>query len=74
MVISTTEQSAKVKTGDNPMINFENETLDCGNNERVKMGVFPNGDGTFTAMTYTQSRTFKTESGAAKWLLRQLAD
>ncbi len=27
-------------------------------------GVFPNQDGTFTAMTYTKSKTFKTENGA----------
>ncbi|MFA7963260.1 DUF1391 family protein, partial [Escherichia coli] len=27
-------------------------------------------DGTFTAMTYTKSKTFKTESGAHRWLER----
>ncbi|WP_262253920.1 YdaF family protein [Escherichia coli] len=31
-------------------------------------GVFPNQDGTFTAMTYTKSKTFKTETGARRWL------
>ncbi|MGK3732665.1 DUF1391 family protein [Escherichia coli] len=30
--------------------------------------VFPNQDGTFTAMTYTKSKTFKTETGARRWL------
>ncbi|MDE7884715.1 YdaF family protein [Escherichia coli] len=29
---------------------------------------FPNQDGTFTAMTYTKSKTFKTETGARRWL------
>ena len=33
-------------------------------------GVFPNQDGTFTAMTYTKSKTFKTENGARRWLER----
>ncbi|EEW2659993.1 DUF1391 domain-containing protein [Escherichia coli] len=33
-------------------------------------GVFPNQDGTFTAMTYTRSKTFKTEAGARRWLTR----
>jgi len=34
-------------------------------------GVFPNGDGTFTAMTFTQSKTFKTERGANNWYARK---
>ncbi|HAX7048751.1 TPA: DUF1391 domain-containing protein [Escherichia coli] len=29
-----------------------------------------NQDGTFTAMTYTKSKTFKTENGARRWLER----
>ena len=37
------------------------------NNESVALGVFPNHDGTFTAMTYSQSKTFKTLNGAKKW-------
>ncbi|WP_443006228.1 MULTISPECIES: DUF1391 family protein [unclassified Serratia (in: enterobacteria)] len=49
-------------------------TYDLGNNECVKTGVFPNGNGTFTAITFTKSKEFKTETGAAKWLARQLAD
>ncbi|WP_258090804.1 YdaF family protein [Serratia liquefaciens] len=53
---------------------MKNTTYDLGNNESVKVGVFPNGDGTFTAMTFTKSKTFKTEAGGNKWLSRQLAD
>lgn len=49
------------------------ETLDLGNNESLKQGVAPNNDGTFTAMTFTQSKTFKTEAGAKRWLARKLA-
>ncbi|EPK7594096.1 DUF1391 family protein [Serratia marcescens] len=51
-----------------------NTTLDMGNNETVKTGVFPNSDGTFTAMTFTKSRDFKTETGAQRWFARQMAD
>jgi len=51
-----------------------NTTTDLGNNESVKTGVFPNSDGTFTALTFTKSKTFKTEAGAVKWFNRQNAD
>jgi len=44
-----------------------NETLDIGNNEQVSRGIFRNNDGTWTAMTFAMSKTFKTESGALRW-------
>ncbi|EJJ3922846.1 DUF1391 family protein [Salmonella enterica] len=40
------------------------KTIDLNNNESQVSGVFPNHDGSFTAMTFTRSKTFKTESGA----------
>ncbi|EAO6778210.1 DUF1391 domain-containing protein [Salmonella enterica] len=46
------------------------DTIDPGNNESLVCGVFPNQDGTFTAMTYTKSKTFKSEAGARRWLAR----
>ncbi|AZU71781.1 DUF1391 family protein [Escherichia coli] len=46
------------------------DTIDLGNNESLVYGVFPNQGGTFTAMTYTKSKTFKTENGARRWLER----
>ncbi|HBA6943383.1 TPA: DUF1391 domain-containing protein [Escherichia coli] len=46
------------------------DTIDPGNNESLVCGVFPNQDGTFTAMTYTRSKTFKTKAGACRWLAR----
>ena len=49
------------------------ETLDLGNNEQLNQGVFKNNDGTFTALTFSQSKTFKTENGANKWLARKTA-
>jgi len=42
-------------------------TLDLGNNESVSRGVFRQNDGTLLAMTYTQSKEFKTEKGAIRW-------
>lgn len=47
------------------------KTLDLGNNESIKTGVFKMNDGTFLAMTYTKSKYFKTEKGAEKWLKNQ---
>jgi len=41
--------------------------MDNGNNESMVRGVFANNDGTFTAMTFSQSKTFKTRRGAEKW-------
>ncbi|HAY0223968.1 TPA: DUF1391 family protein [Escherichia coli] len=46
------------------------DTIDLGNSESLVCGVFANQDGTFTAMTYTKSKAFKTESGARCWLAR----
>jgi len=43
------------------------KTLDLGNNESISTGISANNDGTFTAMTFTQSKTFKTLNGAKKW-------
>lgn len=45
-----------------------NKTIDLGNNESASYGVFKNNDGTFTAMTFTKSKDFKTEKGAEKFM------
>jgi len=50
-----------------------NKTINTGNNETLSRGVFKNNDGTFTAMTYSQSKTFKTEAGARRWLAARTA-
>ena len=47
---------------------MENTTYDFGNNESVTVGVFKENNGTFLAVTFTQSKVFKTEKGAWKWL------
>lgn len=47
-----------------------NQTIDLGNNESVSIGVFPQTDGTFLAMTPTRSKVFKTRKGAERWLTR----
>jgi hypothetical protein len=46
-------------------------TLDLGNNETLSTGITKNSDGTYTAMTFTQSKTFKTAKGAEKWLAKR---
>ena len=44
------------------------KTLDLGNNETLSKGISKNADGTFTAVTFTKSKDFKTLKGAEKWL------
>jgi hypothetical protein len=39
-----------------------------GMNETWNLGIYANNDGTFTAMTWTQSKDFKTRKGAVNWL------
>ncbi len=47
------------------------ETIDLGNNESMSRGIFPQRDGTFLAMTFSRSKTFKTRKGAEAWLSRR---
>ena len=48
------------------------ETIDMGNNETLSRGVFPQRDGTFLAMTFSQSKSgFKTRKGAQRWYDRK---
>ena len=42
--------------------------IDNGNNEVLSRGISKNSDGTYTAMTFSQSKTFKTLKGAQKWM------
>ena len=44
------------------------QVLDLGNNESLTTGIFEDSDGTFEALTLTQSKSFKTRNGAEKWL------
>lgn len=46
------------------------ETLNLGNNETISRGVEKNANGTFTALTFTKSKTFKTKAGAERWFAR----
>ncbi len=55
------------------MSNTANKTVALGNNESVSRGVFPQADGTFLAMTFTTSKTFKTQAGALRWLAARSA-
>ena len=51
---------------------MENTTIkiDLGNNESLSRGINKNVDGTFTVLTFTKSREFKTLKGAERWLKR----
>lgn len=44
-------------------------TTDFGNNEEMSRGIVQVGK-TYVAMTFTQTRTFKTLSGAIKFLAK----
>lgn len=48
------------------------ETIELGNHEQLSRGVFP-VEGGFLAMTFTQSKTFKTRRGAERWLAKRTA-
>lgn len=47
------------------------KTTDLGNSESFVTGIMKNTDGTYTALTATQSKTFKTLKGAEKWISRR---
>ena len=48
-------------------------TIDLGNNESMSCGVFEL-NGKFTALLFSQSKTFKTRKGAVAWLARMGRD
>ncbi|AGH31805.1 hypothetical protein SLPG_00011 [Salicola phage CGphi29] len=47
------------------------KNVDLNNNEAITIGVADNGDGTFTALTHSSSKTFKTYKGAVKWIAKR---
>ena len=47
--------------------------ISLGNNEVLSRGITKNSDGTFTAVTFSTSKTFKTLKGAEKWLAVRLS-
>lgn len=46
------------------------QTLNQGNNEQISRGIVQT-EGGFLALTFTQSKEFKTYSGALKWLTKR---
>ena len=44
--------------------------LETGNNESLARGIFRNENGGFTALTFSQSRRFKTYAGAVRWMAK----
>ena len=47
-----------------------NTTIGRGKNEQIGWGIYKKNDGTYTAMTFTKSKNFKTLKGAQKWMSR----
>ena len=47
-----------------------NTTIGRGKNEQIGWGIYRKNDGTYTAMTLTKSKDFKTLKGAQKWMSR----
>lgn len=52
---------------------LKTKTLDLGNNEQAKSGVFKDKEG-YTAMTFTRSKQFKTKAGAESWYKRNTGE
>ena len=48
-------------------------SINLGNNESISRAISKNSDGTFTAITFTKSKTFKTQAVAIKWLAKKVA-
>lgn len=46
------------------------QTLNQGNNEQISRGIVQT-EGGFLALTFTQSKEFKTRAGAVKWLAKR---
>ena len=66
VAIIYTRKANATLTGDDEM--QTTIRIEDANNETQTRGVFRNTDGTYTAMTFTQSKDFKTLKGAQKWL------
>jgi hypothetical protein len=49
-------------------MNSTKTNINLGNNESLARGISKNSDGTFTAVTFSASRSFKTYAGAVRWL------
>ena len=54
-------------------MNFTTVLIDLGNNDSLTRGIFKNTDGTFTALTFAHSKTFKTYAGAVRWFKARAA-
>lgn len=62
---SKKSSESKSEAASDTVTNF---TQDMGNNESLSRGLFPQSGGEFVAMTFTESKPFKTRVGAVRWL------
>jgi hypothetical protein len=76
VALDTVAPLAILKVGNGDTTNggrtMRHKTYDLGNNESAKVGVFPQRNGTFLALTFSASKTFKTRKGAERWLARRI--
>ena len=62
---SKKNQEPKSETAKDSATNYR---LDMGNNESLTRGLFPQPNGEFSVLTFTESETFKSRVGALGWL------
>jgi hypothetical protein len=52
-------------------MNSTTTAINLGNNETIFRSIVRENNGTFTAITFTASRNFKTYAGAVRWMARR---
>lgn len=52
-------------------MNSTTTKIELGNNETISRKITRNADGSFTAVTFSASKTFKTYAGAVSWMDRR---
>ena len=70
---AVSDAKTKRKPGDKKMQTSTTIKIENGNNEVLSRGISKNSDGTYTALTFSQSKTFKTMKGAQNWLAAKSA-
>jgi hypothetical protein len=73
LAISHEKSVSKVLTPDQGCSDnqYMTQTQNLTNNETVTIGIVAQADGTYLALTWTASKTFKTYLGAARFLARR---
>lgn len=62
----TLKKANEKKAANDSVIPDDQKTVNLGNNESTSTGIFPQQDGSFLVLTFSQSFTYKTKRGAEK--------